>query len=52
MPEGGYKISNKEGIHFVTFAVVEWVDVFAIKQYREIVLESLLKKEQNSLSCP
>jgi putative transposase len=41
MPEGGYKIRNKEGIHFVTFAVVEWVDVFTRKQYRDIVLESL-----------
>ncbi len=30
MSEGGYKIRNKEGIHFVTFAVVEWVDVFTV----------------------
>ena len=29
MSEGGYKITNKEGIHFLTFAVVEWVDVFS-----------------------
>ena len=26
MGEGGYKIRDKEGIHFVTFAVTEWVD--------------------------
>jgi putative transposase len=38
---GGYKIRDKEGIHFVTFAVVEWIGVLAIKKYREIVLESL-----------
>ncbi len=37
----GYKISNQEGIYFVTFAVVEWVDVFTRKQYAEIVIESL-----------
>jgi len=28
MSTGGYKIRDKEGIHFVTFAVTEWVDVF------------------------
>src|SRR5690242_8493407 len=41
MSAGGYKINNKQGIHFVTFAVVEWVDVFTRKQYRDILLESL-----------
>jgi REP element-mobilizing transposase RayT len=41
MPLGGYKIRNKEGIHFITFAVVEWVDVFTRREYRDIVLESL-----------
>lgn len=41
MSEGGYKIRDKEGIHFVTFAVVEWVDVFTRKEYKEILVESL-----------
>jgi putative transposase len=41
MSIGGYKIRNKAGIHFVSFAVVEWVDVFTRKQYCDIVLESL-----------
>ena len=41
MPEGGYKIRNKEGIHFITFAVVEWVDVFTRKEYRDVVLDSI-----------
>lgn len=41
MPEGGYKIRNPEAIHFITFAVVEWVDVFTRKAYCEIVLDSL-----------
>ncbi len=26
MSEGGYKIRDKKGIHFVSFAVVEWID--------------------------
>lgn len=39
--EGGYKIRNQAAIHFITFAVVEWVDVFSRKEYRDIVLESI-----------
>lgn len=41
MSEGGYKIRNQSAVHFITFAVVEWVDVFTRKQYRDIVLESI-----------
>ena len=41
MSDGGYKIRNKKEIHFVTFAVVEWVDVFTRKVYRDILIESL-----------
>jgi putative transposase len=36
-----YRFDNPDGIYFVTFAVVDWVDVFTRKQYVEIVLESL-----------
>ena len=41
MSTGGYKIRNQEGIYFITFAVVEWVDVFTRKEYRDILLNSL-----------
>lgn len=41
MSIGGYKIREKEAIHFITFAVVDWVDVFTRKAYRDIVVESL-----------
>jgi REP element-mobilizing transposase RayT len=41
MADGGYKIRNKKEIHFVTFAVVEWVDAFTRKEYRDIIIESL-----------
>jgi REP element-mobilizing transposase RayT len=37
----GYKIRNREGVYFLTFAVVEWVDVFSRKEYADIVIESL-----------
>ena len=39
--DGGYKIRNQLAIHFITFAVVEWVDVFSRKENRDIVLESI-----------
>jgi putative transposase len=41
MSEGGYKIRNQQAVHFITFAVVEWVDVFTRKDYRDIVLDSI-----------
>lgn len=41
MSTGGYKIRNAEGVHFITFAVVEWVDVFTRKEYRNILLDSI-----------
>lgn len=41
MSIGGYKIRNKMEIHFISFAVVEWVDVFTRKAYRDILLDSI-----------
>lgn len=39
--DDGYKIRNQAAIHFITFAVVEWVDVFSRQQYKDIVVDSL-----------
>ena len=36
-----YKIQHKEGIYFITFATVEWVDVFTRKDYRSLFIESV-----------
>ncbi len=41
MDKSGYRIRNQAAIHFVTFSVVEWVDVFTRKMYRDIVLDSI-----------
>ncbi len=41
MSIGGYKIRNKEAAHFITFAVVEWADVFTRKCYRELLVDSI-----------
>lgn len=36
-----YKFHNPDGIYFVSFAVVEWIDVFTRNEYRDIIIESL-----------
>ena len=41
MSDRGYLIRNQFAIHFITFATVQWVDVFTRKEYADIVVESL-----------
>jgi REP element-mobilizing transposase RayT len=36
-----YKFHNPEGAYFVSFAVVEWLDVFTRNEYKNILLDSL-----------
>ena len=36
-----YKFKNPEGVYFVSFAVVEWIDVFTRNEYKDILLDSL-----------
>lgn len=36
-----YKFKEPEGIYFVSFAVVEWIDVFTQNEYKNIVIDSL-----------
>ncbi|MFT3676829.1 MAG: transposase [Chitinophagaceae bacterium] len=47
MDKGGYQIRSQAAIHFVTFSVVEWVDVFTQKMYRDIVLDSIKSCQEN-----
>ncbi len=42
-----YKFKNPEGLYFVSFAVVEWIDVFTRLEYKEILLDSLRYCQQN-----
>ena len=37
----GYKIRNPFGLYFLTFTVVDWVDIFTRKVYRDILIDSL-----------
>lgn len=36
-----YKILDQHGLNFVTLTVVDWVDVFIRKQYKDLIIESL-----------
>jgi REP element-mobilizing transposase RayT len=36
-----YKFHNPEGLYFVSFAVVNWLDVFTRNQYKDILIDSL-----------
>jgi REP element-mobilizing transposase RayT len=42
-----YKFHNSESAYFVSFAVVEWIDVFTRNEYKDIVLKSLSFSQQN-----
>ena len=42
-----YQINDPDGIYFVTFATVEWVDVFTRQIYRDILVESLSYCREN-----
>ena len=35
-----YKFHNPDGVYFITFSVVNWIDVFTRDRYREIMLDS------------
>ncbi|ETN96127.1 REP-associated tyrosine transposase [Zhouia amylolytica] len=42
-----YKFHNPEGLYFVSFAVVGWLDVFTRNEYKNILLDSLSFCQQN-----
>ncbi|MEM9834096.1 MAG: transposase [Bacteroidota bacterium] len=45
-----YKIRDKEGLYFVTFTLVGWVDLFIRNPYRDCILDSFIYcREQKGL---
>ena len=36
-----YKIGDQNGLYYLTFSTVEWIDVFTRKRYKDIVVDSL-----------
>lgn len=41
-----YKFHDPEGIYFISYATVGWVDVFTRREYRDIVVDSLRHCQQ------
>ncbi|GAA4839071.1 REP-associated tyrosine transposase [Algivirga pacifica] len=42
-----YKIQNDENYYFVTFTVIQWIDVFSRAEYRNIFIDSIKYCQQN-----
>lgn len=42
-----YKFHNPEGLYFISFAVVDKLDVFARNEYKDLFLESLAYCQEN-----
>jgi REP element-mobilizing transposase RayT len=43
----GYKIQDQEALHYLTFQVVNWIDIFTRKVYRDIIIDSLKYCQEN-----
>jgi len=42
-----YKIRDQTKLHFITFAVVEWVDMFTRTIYKDVLIDSLKYCQEN-----
>jgi REP element-mobilizing transposase RayT len=42
-----YRFHNPDGAYFISFAVVDWLDVFTRNEYKNIVLDSLAYCQEN-----
>jgi len=42
-----YKFHNPDGVYFVSFAVIDWLDVFTRKEYKDILIENLQHCQQH-----
>ena len=42
-----YKIQDQSRLYFVTFTVIQWLDVFIRKEYKDIFLDSIRYCQQN-----
>ena len=42
-----YRVRNPEDIYFVTFTIVDWVDVFTRPNYKQLIIDSLIYCQQH-----
>ncbi|WP_375563373.1 transposase [Bernardetia sp. OM2101] len=40
-------MNNPDGIYFITFSVVNWIDIFVRQRYKDIVVDSLKYCQEN-----
>lgn len=43
----GYQIKNQEGLYYLTFQVINWIDIFTRPIYRDIIIENLKYCQEN-----
>jgi putative transposase len=42
-----YKIRDQQKLYFVTFSVIDWIDLFIRNEYRQILIESIIYCQKN-----
>jgi putative transposase len=42
-----YRVRSPNEIHFVTFTIVDWVDIFTRPSYKQLIIESLIYCQQS-----
>jgi putative transposase len=45
----GYKIAEPGQLYYLTLQVVEWVDLFTRKSYRDLLIQNLIFCQKNKL---
>jgi REP element-mobilizing transposase RayT len=43
----GYQIRNQEAIYYLTFQIINWMDVFTRQSYRDIFINNLIYCKEN-----
>lgn len=43
----GYQIKNQEGLYFLTFQVINWIDIFTRSIYKDIIIDNLRYCQEN-----
>ena len=42
-----YKVRNQAGLHFVTFTIIDWIDIFTKPVYKHIIINSFIYCQSN-----
>jgi len=43
----GYQINDQDGMYYLTFQIVDWIDTFSRQIYRDIIIDSLKYSIEN-----